>query len=142
MVCCDQGEVSYHQKHVDGDLFFDFGRLPRWNCPVAGKQQPDSLLPERPRSTSASSAKGPSRVAATQATREPAVQSRPAAAQPARSAGPQPVAAPKQPWFIPPIQCNEPEDGVFFAQVTRACADEQNCRLTGVLYCRMLSSAD
>ncbi len=31
---------------------------------------------------------------------------------------PAPVARPAQPWYIPPIQCFEPEDGVFFAQVT------------------------
>ena len=32
---------------------------------------------------------------------------------------PAPVAKPSKPWFIPPIQCFEPEDGVFFAQVDR-----------------------
>ena len=102
-----QGEVSYHQKHVEGDLFFDFGRIPRWNCPVAGKQQqPVSLLPERPRSSAAGAAaalpKAPLKSAAP-------------------SSGPPPVAASKTPWFIPPIQCNEPEDGVFFAQVNWPC---------------------
>lgn len=31
---------------------------------------------------------------------------------------PAPAAAPKtDAWYIPPIQCNEPEDGVFYAQM-------------------------
>ncbi len=104
--------MSYHQKHVEGDLYFDFGRIPRWNCPVAGKHQPQLLLPERPR-TSAGAAAAP-----------PAFRTPPAApvrgavhTPPAVPAAPRPVATPKQAWFIPPVQCNEPEDGVFFAQV-------------------------
>ena len=32
-----QGEVSYHSKRTSGDLFFEFGRVPQWNCPIAGK---------------------------------------------------------------------------------------------------------
>jgi len=100
-----KGEVSYHQKHVDGDLFFDFGRIPRWNCPVAGKQQPLSLLPERPRS----SAGGPAAVIKTPPPSK--------ATAPQPPAVPRPVTSTKQAWFIPPVQCHEPEDGVFFAQV-------------------------
>ena len=33
----DQGEVSYHSKRLSGDLFLEFGRVPQWNCPIAGK---------------------------------------------------------------------------------------------------------
>ena len=33
----EQGEVSYHSKRTPGDLFFEFGRVPQWNCPIAGK---------------------------------------------------------------------------------------------------------
>ena len=44
--CChhhcffSQGEVSYHQKRLRGDEFFDFGRIPQWNCPIAGNSHP------------------------------------------------------------------------------------------------------
>ena len=30
---------------------------------------------------------------------------------------PKPVAPPADPWFIPPIPCYEPEDGVIYAQI-------------------------
>ena len=32
-----QGEVSYHSTKTSGDLFLEFGRVPQWNCPIAGK---------------------------------------------------------------------------------------------------------
>lgn len=137
-----EGEVSYHQKHVEGDLFFDFGRIPRWNCPIAGKQQAASLLPERPRSSSAAGApavKAPAFTAAAKAPPAKAPLSSPLAPsnQPSRAAaaavsgGPQPVASPKQAWFIPPIQCNEPEDGVFFAQIGPTGGDSGYSAITG-----------
>ena len=79
-----QGEVSYHQKRLRGDLFFDFGRIPQWNCPIAGK---------------------------------PAPQKRKKQKKNRRPPTPAPAPASDKPWFIPPIECYEPEDGVFFAQV-------------------------
>ena len=27
-------EVSYHRLHNHGDLFIDFARTPKWNCPT------------------------------------------------------------------------------------------------------------
>ena len=77
-----KGEVSYHQKRIRDDLFVDFGRIPQWNCPIAGKPAPKK-----------EQVRGGSRPT------------------------PAPVAKPAKAWFIPPIQCFEPEDGVFFAQV-------------------------
>ena len=79
-----QGEVSYHQKRLRGDLFFDFGRIPQWNCPIAGK---------------------------------PATHKRKKQKKNRRPPTPAPAPASDKPWFIPPIECYEPEDGVFFAQV-------------------------
>ena len=39
-MCTLQGEVSYHSKRVrESALLFDFGRIPQWNCPIAGKKQ-------------------------------------------------------------------------------------------------------
>lgn len=78
-----KGEVSYHQKRLRGDEFFDFGRIPQWNCPIAGKPAPQTQRQKKKK-------------------------------QPPTPA-PAPVS--DQPWFIPAIQCYEPEDGVFFAQI-------------------------
>ena len=33
-----KGEVSYHSKRIRGDLKLDFGRIPQWNCPLAGQK--------------------------------------------------------------------------------------------------------
>ena len=32
-----QGEVSYHSKRIREGLSLEFGRIPQWNCPIAGK---------------------------------------------------------------------------------------------------------
>jgi len=75
-----KGEVSYHQKRINQKLLVDFGRIPKWNCPIAGQPNRGSKKPSR-------------------------VQ--------------EPKKAPKsaKPWYVPPIQCHEPADGVFFAQI-------------------------
>jgi len=92
-----KGEVSYHQKRLFGDLFFDFGRIPQWNCPIAGKPAPQTKAKQRGR-------KPPT---------------------------PAPAPASDQPWFIPPIQCHEPEDGVFFAQIGPTGGDNGYSAITG-----------
>jgi len=97
-----KGEVSYHQKRLRGDLFLEFGRIPQWNCPIAGKPAPQTRpAPQQPR--------GPGRKRPTPA---PAPQS-------------------DQPWFIPPIECHEPEDGVFFAQIGPTGGDNGYSAITG-----------
>lgn len=78
-----EGEVSYHQKRLRGDLFFDFGRIPQWNCPIAGKPAPQTKRKKKPKSKPT----------------------------------PPPAPVSDDPWYIPAIQCFEPEDGVFFAQI-------------------------
>ena len=70
-----------------GNMFVDFGRTPQWNCP----------LPDDQPST-------------------PTSQSRPTQSQSGPSA-PQPTGPSPDAWFIPPIQCHEPEDGVFYIQI-------------------------
>nr|XP_045605288.1 protein Skeletor, isoforms B/C-like isoform X1 [Procambarus clarkii] len=77
-----QGDTSYHSLRLRGDMFIDFGRTPKWNCP----------LPEEQSSTS-----------------RPAVSKGPVK--------PAPAAPAANPWYIPPIPCYEPEDGVFYAQI-------------------------
>lgn len=92
-----KGEVSYHQKRLFGDLYFDFGRIPQWNCPIAGKPAPKTKGKQKN--------KGPP--------------------------PPAPAPASDQPWFIPPIQCHEPEDGVFFAQIGPTGGDNGYSAITG-----------
>lgn len=65
-------------------MFVDFGRTPRWNCPLPDEEPP---------------------VSRTQAATKP------------QSKAPQAALPSANPWFIPPIECHEPEDGVFYAQI-------------------------
>jgi len=93
----NKGEVSYHQKRLIGDLYFDFGRIPQWNCPIAGKPAPKNKAKQRNK----------------------------------RPPTPAPAPASDQPWYIPPIQCHEPEDGVFFAQIGPTGGDNGYSAITG-----------
>jgi len=102
----EEGEVSYHKKRLRGNLFFDFGRIPQWNCPIAGKPAPQTQ--ERPR--------GGGR----RKNKKKKNKSRPA-----------PAPKVDKPWFIPPIQCYEPEDGVFFAQIGPTGGDNGYPAITG-----------
>ena len=75
----------------------DFGRLPQWNCPIAGKKK-----------------KGGGRR-----------RNRPT---------PKPAKKAARPWVIPPIQCHEPEDGVFFAQIGPTGGEQGYPSITGIIY--------
>lgn len=90
-----KGEVSYHAKRIPRDLKLNFGRLPQWNCPIAGKKKK-------------SGGRG-------------------------RNRRPTPKTAKKaaKPWIIPPIQCHEPEDGVFFAQIGPTGGEQGYPSITG-----------
>ncbi|XP_034232288.1 protein Skeletor, isoforms D/E-like [Thrips palmi] len=89
-----RGEVSYHSLANRNDIFLEFGRSPRWNCPLPdgghGAGEDQDREPARPAQTTAVT------------TRPPA------------TPAPHPK---KDAWEIPPIQCHEPEDGVFYAQM-------------------------
>ncbi|XP_015430198.1 PREDICTED: protein Skeletor, isoforms B/C-like [Dufourea novaeangliae] len=97
----DRQEVSFHTDYLKTDRFIDFGRPPVWNCPVPDQEQSSQLFAGNDENTSGSQTQGvvvttrrPQRVPAT------------------------PAPAPKtDAWDIPPIQCDEPEDGVFYAQM-------------------------
>jgi hypothetical protein len=124
-------EVSYHTQYLKKNKAIDFGRQPFWNCPIpdsetkpliaesaaadrVSQKQPQQQ-PQQPKKPAANA---PARRPAAQA---PASTQRPAATQ--RTVATQrPAATPKpaskrDAWEIPPIQCDEPEDGVFYAQM-------------------------
>lgn len=84
-------------------MFIDFGRTPRWNCPLPD-EQPAPVSQAAPR--------------------QPAVSS-------AVANAPQPVSPSPDAWFIPPIPCYEPEDGVFYAQIGPTAGDNGYNAITG-----------
>ncbi|XP_011500407.1 PREDICTED: protein Skeletor, isoforms B/C [Ceratosolen solmsi marchali] len=116
----DKNEVSFHSNYLKGDRFIEFGRPPAWNCPMPelqDQQQSDKQLEQQQPIANthhldqdnnghniflylfsgyqlAATTRRPMRIPAT------------------------PPSVPKEDaWEIPPIQCFEPEDGVFYAQM-------------------------
>ncbi|KAA0195331.1 hypothetical protein HAZT_HAZT002925 [Hyalella azteca] len=99
-----QGHTSYHTLRTRGDMFVDFGRTPRWNCP----------LPDEPVTPTPSAA-----------------QARQPATTPVASNVPQAVTPSPNAWYIPPIPCYEPEDGVFYAQIGPTAGENGYNAITG-----------
>ncbi|XP_076678715.1 DM13 and DOMON_DOH domain-containing protein skeletor isoform X2 [Andrena cerasifolii] len=94
----ERQEVSFHSDYLKTDRFIDFGRPPVWNCPVPDQEQSQLLVDKDEK------ASGNQELSATtrRFQRVPAT----------------PAPAPKtDAWEIPPIQCNEPDDGTFYAQM-------------------------
>ncbi|XP_023290274.1 protein Skeletor, isoforms B/C [Orussus abietinus] len=90
----ERGEVSFHTSYLKSDRLIEFGRPPSWNCPMPDQDRPDEG--EKPARVQrlVVTTRRPKRLQAT------------------------PAPAPKNDaWEIPPIQCYEPEDGVFYAQM-------------------------
>ncbi|CAG0891716.1 unnamed protein product [Cyprideis torosa] len=88
----DEGTVSYHNDLRNSDpLLIQFGRSPEWNCPV----------PEEKGSDTDGAHGGPPEPAGGRDTA-------PKEAQPEQAI---------TPWYIPPIPCHEPEDGVFYVHM-------------------------
>ncbi|XP_063596023.1 protein Skeletor, isoforms B/C-like [Penaeus indicus] len=75
-----QGDTSYHSLRLRGDMFIDFGRTPKWNCPLPEEQGAGGGLVSGP-------------------------------------ATPPPAPPTNNAWYIPPVPCYEPADGVFYAQI-------------------------
>ncbi|CAH1404632.1 unnamed protein product [Nezara viridula] len=98
-------EVSYHSITSKGNVFIDFGRPPKWNCPI-------------PQSDSTSDSSSSSEEVANHEPVNQSPKQRTEASVPAYKAPPPPAPAPTNgAWDIPAIQCNEPDDGVFYAQM-------------------------
>lgn len=137
-------EVSYHSLYTRGDRFIQFGREPVWNCPLSEnenmkmidenmeefynpnkgnrhqqQQQQQQHQPQFQQSFASSNNFGSS----FDNRPEPNVNRRPS--RPSSSLDSRPPAPPakvppsqkNKSWDIPPIQCWEPEDGVFYAQM-------------------------
>jgi hypothetical protein len=138
-------EVSYHSTFLKKNKLIDFGRQPFWNCPIPEGEGKPSLVPhteveskrkQAPKGNQQQPQKGnlppqkinqqpPQKVNQSQAPqrgqpqngRKPAEQAQ-RRVQTTQRPVPTPKAASKaEAWEIPPIQCHEPEDGVFYAQM-------------------------
>ncbi|XP_050536003.1 protein Skeletor, isoforms B/C-like isoform X2 [Daktulosphaira vitifoliae] len=106
----DKHEVSYHQEYSKETIKINFGRLPQWNCPIPDVDS------------------NPVAVATIDVTSEtiPVItknQTLIPEITPKKKIRPRPIPNPAHvqniaiPWEIPPIQCFEPDDGVFYAQM-------------------------
>nr|XP_022902500.1 protein Skeletor, isoforms B/C [Onthophagus taurus] len=135
-----RNEVSFHSSYTKGDVFIDFGRPPMWNCPmpesdpvnskrttntqpILQQQQIEEVRPQRNRNGDTSRRRGqrPTTPVPEEEVTTKRVQERRRGGS--RSTTPKIVQATPAPaskldaWEIPPIQCNEPDDGVFYAQM-------------------------
>lgn len=102
-------EVSYHRLRSKGNLFIDFARTPKWNCPNSSSGSSNS------RARSVPMASQPAASATSVRHQEPASSSVAASLNSAIS--PSTVGATRSPdsWQIPPIIC--PADNTFRAQI-------------------------
>ncbi|PZC78207.1 hypothetical protein B5X24_HaOG202458 [Helicoverpa armigera] len=102
-----RNEVSYHPHFTKGDKLIEFGRPPVWNCP----------MPEEDDATHDAPQQQPDK-------------------HNAQVIKPNPVPTPKPvakavPWEIPAIQCYEPPDGVFYAQMGPTGGKQGYSAITG-----------
>ncbi|XP_076241241.1 DM13 and DOMON_DOH domain-containing protein skeletor isoform X1 [Calliopsis andreniformis] len=94
----ERQEVSFHSDYLKTDRFIDFGRPPVWNCPVPDQEQSQLFVDNSEKASGSQALTATTR----RSQRIPAT----------------PAPAPRtDAWEIPPIQCHEPEDGVFYAQM-------------------------
>lgn len=115
-------EVSFHSLYSRSTKLIQFGREPQWNCPLSENDmkmmEPEyneeiyesSPQPIEQTQSSIGHASHHNNYAEYESERRgsQSVQSLPARV---------PLAQRKKHWEIPPIQCHEPDDGVFYAQM-------------------------
>ncbi|XP_014365199.2 protein Skeletor, isoforms D/E isoform X1 [Papilio machaon] len=113
-----ENEVSYHHHYTKGDKFIEFGRPPVWNCPM-----PDSEEEHRRDHEEAQNNPRPPPPLQKNEHQVTAIRPRPV---------PTPKPVPKVvPWEIPGIQCYEPPDGVFYAQMGPTGGKQGYSAITG-----------
>lgn len=123
----ERQETSYHRLHTIGDMFIDFARTPKWNCPL-----PDDTV--RPMSSSVVDNQTNSPTARPQLRQPP---TEPARTQPQPQPKPQlkPQPKPSEPqpnsnaWKIPPIIC--PSDTTLRAQIGPTGGSKGYSSITG-----------
>ncbi|XP_026674193.1 protein Skeletor, isoforms B/C isoform X2 [Ceratina calcarata] len=112
----ERQEVSFHSDYLKTDRFIDFGRPPVWNCPVPDHEH-SQILPDPDKGSSTQVfRRNPNRMRNTMNEFNFSKQQLVVITKPQRPATPAPVSK-NGAWEIPPIQCDEPEDGVLYAQM-------------------------
>jgi hypothetical protein len=100
---------------LTGDVLLNFGRPPKWNCPIPETDSTSAAAAARTSSDQQASAHAPASAPQLRSSTDPTVRNRTRATY---SAQVTPAPAPKtDAWEIPAIQCYEPEDGIFYAQM-------------------------
>lgn len=133
----DHSETSYHNKVLRTTRLINFGRQPTWNCPVPDSEktfdnesseeddEEEDDIP-KPQSEKLSQTFTPTSNRRGSDTyfseNKPAQQQQQGLFEVTEKRKPVPIATPRPAakegaWEIPPIQCYEPEDGVFYAQM-------------------------
>ncbi|XP_050310336.1 protein Skeletor, isoforms B/C isoform X1 [Anthonomus grandis grandis] len=135
-------EVSFHSSYLKGDSFIEFARPAKWNCPNPENHSKPHQIPVAPsrredepepasqrRKETGNRRRGSGNRRQPVATTEDAEEVQATRSQPTRTKvsnrggqrgtvpPPTPVKSTVKPWYIPPIECNEPENGVFYAQM-------------------------
>nr|CAD7396733.1 unnamed protein product [Timema cristinae] len=105
-----RNEVSYHSITSKGDLLLEFGRTPRWNCPLPESDPSRRLQPAEQEEDEEDQFGAGQRHQGSSLSTTPARR----VARPVATPAPAPQ---KDAWDIPAIQCYEPDDGVFYAQM-------------------------
>lgn len=134
-----RNEVSYHSLYSKTTKLIQFGREPKWNCPLSENDMkmidevgdegdeiydvPPNQAINRVQTTAAHSAHRGNYAEIENDRRQQVV--------------PAPARAPAVPrnkhWEIPPIQCFEPDDGVFYAQMGPTGGKQGYPAITGLL---------
>lgn len=129
----ERNEVSFHSHYLKGsNKLIEFARPPTWNCPMPDVEQhydSDVLNDKLSINTKNSSSRFNTNENANNSNGHDKANSNiderqlfaamPTTRRPLSSRSPSPpaVTSTKNAWTIPPIQCDEPDDGVFYAQM-------------------------
>lgn len=144
-------EVSFHSLYARQTKLIQFGREPLWNCPLSESEmkmiQGEGEDEDEPELYSPPNRHQNSRPVQPQQHQQFQQQSFPDE-QDADRRGSQsvPARAPQTPrnkyWEIPPIECYEPEDGVFYAQMGPTGGKQGYPAITGKKIARPHSTND
>lgn len=114
-----------------GDLLIDFGRSPFWNCPAPEDPTPSSTL-------APNSQRRPIPVPTTEDNSWASFDGNAVGSnsQTLSNAQPLPISN-KPPWYIPAIECNEPENHVYYAHLGPNGGAQGYNAITGDLFDRL-----
>ncbi|CAG7836850.1 unnamed protein product [Allacma fusca] len=124
-------EASYHKVWNKEDLFIEFGRTPKWNCPAPEEQTSQTMTPTAfPAPVPASNLQNQPSGSSNKQQQQHHTQTLVTPQSPVQKDVAQYLSSPaKSPvqladtsnrldaWRVPPILCHEPEDRVFYAQM-------------------------